>query len=302
MAMLGQKVQNKPVLGLESHSYLMRKTLYCTIGTVDRSGVEKNESMQRPTRARKSKRMLNPNDPSNPYSQHNFESPYSQPGLSTQNSQSPRSNRKKRSGCLSCFLLSLIIFGVIVVFCAVTSIFSGGIAAIQSHSPAIFFQGDLPFGGVGVAVLVGVTLMFCFVLIKTLGRGKSLGKRAGIVVLALFIIATSVGVFWSFFINPNIGMTRTGFMRTATVDITVGDAVYFRNPANGVTQILCVGTDQHCQSGDNDPSQLKNGLVIQPGQTVRVVFDTADTYQITSKTTPHMNITISVNEPIDTTP
>lgn len=249
--------------------------------------------MKRPARARKNKRILNSNDP---YNQNNFKSPYSQPDLSTPNSQYSPTNPKKRLGCVGC----VVVAGVIVILCAVMAIFSSVIGAIQSHPLAIFFQGDFPYGIFGVGILIGVGCILCLVVLRRLGIWPR-HKRAGLLFIVPLLLGSGAVLFWSLFINPNVGMTRTGFIRSSTVDITVGKTIYFRNPANGVMQILCVGRDQHCQSGQNDPSQLDNGLVIQPGQTVSVTFDTAGMYQITSKTTTHMNITISVNVP-DTSP
>jgi hypothetical protein len=95
--------------------------------------------------------------------------------------------------------------------------------------------------------------------------------------------------------NPNIDMTRTGFTRTS-VHINPGEKIHFQNPANGVMQNLCIGVDQHCQPEYVGPPFYR-GLIIRPGQTVDVVFDASNVYSITSTTTPHMNITISVDFP-----
>ena len=135
--------------------------------------------------------------------------------------------------------------------------------------------------------------------------------------VAAFVACIVVGSFWSTYLNPNVGMTRIGFLRPS-VEINVRDTIHFYNPANGVTQVLCVGVNQVCKPengdstgvaqllcdvgisqlchlGDGTPTELVHELTIQPGRTVGIEFDVGGTYQITSKTTPHMNITITVN-------
>lgn len=254
--------------------------------------------MKRPVGTRKNKRMFNQNSPfgqyppNNPYSPNDPYNPnnsYPQPGFVSPVGPYSRVNRKRRTGCMGCFLVLLVFIGICfgVIFI---------VAKIQSQPPAIFYQGDLPFNTIDL-IIGAVVVILILVLLSRVARmigGKSLGNRVSGLFVIFGVVAISIGLFWHVFVNPNISMTSTGFLRTTAVDINDGDTIHFRNPANGVTQILCIGVDQHCQPKSGDPSQLDSGLIVQPGQTVSVAFDTDGMYQITSKTTPNMNITINV--------
>jgi plastocyanin len=165
-------------------------------------------------------------------------------------------------------------------------------------------QGDNPFAVsqlwiTGAIVwIIGALVLFIFRALRLISGKRERPIRSlaatflGLTIFAFFIVL----LIWGSVFNPNIGMTRTSFMRT-TVSIDNGTTVHFHNPADGATQILCVGVNQRCRAGDSDPSQLDRGLVIQPGQTVNVAFYADGTYQITSKTTPNMNLTIDVTTP-----
>jgi hypothetical protein len=261
----------------------------------------REQSMKRPAWARKSKRMLNPIDPSSQYPQNNPPHPTNQSNPNSPKHPSPQpalahpigsSPRYTWKSYLIFFLFVLgmsLILGLVFFFCLVS--------ILSQPPPAIFYQGDLLFGFSGVDVLVGggmvVLLLICLAVVARGRRSKPLGNLVkGL--FALLLIVAFCSLVWFVSLNPSIDMTRTGFLRTATVNINDGHAIDFSNSNNGVTQILCVGVDQHCQPSAGDPPQLDCGLVIQPGQTVSVVFDFDGEYQLTSKTTPHMNITVSV--------
>ncbi|HEY3993749.1 MAG TPA: hypothetical protein VGM01_12840 [Ktedonobacteraceae bacterium] len=252
--------------------------------------------------------MFNPNDPysqppqDNPYDASNQYNPnYSnsqdpRSGFTGANTPYPRTQRRRQSGCLGC-LLSLGIFGGLLFLLAQFS-------DIWSSSPAFYVQGDNPFAVsqlwiTGAIVwIIGALVLFIFRALRLISGKRERPIRSlaatflGLTIFAFFIVL----LIWGSVFNPNIGMTRTSFMRT-TVSIDNGTTVHFHNPADGVTQILCVGVNQRCRAGDSDPSQLDRGLVIQPGQTVNVAFYADGTYQITSKTTPNMNLTIDVTTP-----
>ena len=99
--------------------------------------------------------------------------------------------------------------------------------------------------------------------------------------------------------TPEADMTRSGFVQS-DVFVDIGASVTFVNPADGVPQLLCIGTNQRCDSDPgnyNQPSQLYHGLRVLPGQRVSIVFGAVGDYHVTSQTTANMNITISANAP-----
>lgn len=228
------------------------------------------------------------------YVPNNLGSPYHDSGPSTFDGSSQQTKPKRKSSCLGCVLYVSV--PLAIMFACVFSVTELS-QAVQSHAPDIFFQGDWPAGGLGAALFVGVPLLLVTVASKVIAGNRMSARATSAALFLPFAAGLSAALFWVFFINPNIGMTRTGFIRSSTIDINQGDTVYFRNPANGVTQILCLGADEQCQSGYALPTKLEHGLVIQPGQTVSVMFPDAGTFPITSTRTPHMNISIDVMPP-----
>lgn len=211
--------------------------------------------------------------PNNPYGQYQGNNPYNQP--------------RRRGGCLAWLAFLLLL--------------AGGLALAYPHiqnNPAIgslsaFFSSSA-FIVLGV---VGVVLLIVVGTLATRLRGTPLGH--GLTGLTTLMVWVGIVVFilWRSLLNPQVGMTRTGFT-TTYVSIFDANEVTFQNPSDGVTQVLCVGTDQQCDTylpGLKDyPSQFVQGLVIQPGQSVSIAFDHAGNYYITSKNTPHMNLKIVV--------
>ena len=145
--------------------------------------------------------------------------------------------------------------------------------------------------GLIIEYLVVVLLFVSVILAGAKGHtalGKPL-KAVPLVMVWIFIVNLLVGA--SFI--PRVDLTRTGFS-ISYVSIVEGGTVTFDNPSDGVTQVLCLGTDQQCDPYASSSLQLAQGLVLHPGQSVSIVFSRYGTYQITSKTTPHMNLTIYV--------
>jgi plastocyanin len=163
------------------------------------------------------------------------------------------------------------------------------------HSLSITRNPDVTIPTFVIGGLLGLAI-----LLTIIGqRGRAFFGRLFSIFFTFAVIAVVVGFFiWSIFINPNVGMTRTSFTRDS-VNINTGSNINFSNPSDGVTQVLCVGTDQDCKTSSDDPPELDKGLTIKPGQTISVTFHNEGTYHITSKTTPYMNITIDVTTPSD---
>ena len=253
--------------------------------------------MKRPARARKSTTMFNPSDPQSQYPQNSPNDPYhpdNQYNPSDLKSLYPQDNRNQRTrtqGRLVTLLLFWLVTLLIIGTCALTNL---SVQYFQAQSPAFFFQVQA-LSVAELLILGGITLglLIFFGALAKAERRSFVGKLSRGLFFLTILALIGAFLFWTILINPDIGMTRTGFTRTS-VSINTGDAIYFHNLANGATQRICVGVNQHCQPGNSDPAQLDYGLVMQPGQTVSVVFDTEGDYQITSTTTPHMNMTVNV--------
>jgi len=144
---------------------------------------------------------------------------------------------------------------------------------------------------------IGIILVLALVLriFWRVPRRKFFASIIGIALLTVVIVA----VIWGTLINPYVGMTRTSFLRNS-VSIDNGDTLHLQNPANGVTQLLCIGVDQKCQEETGAPGTLNHGIRVKPGQSITITFATDGDYQITSATTPGMNLSIDVSTPTDT--
>lgn len=195
---------------------------------------------------------------------------------------SPRSSRPR------------ILWGGLAFLILVLSLVVGGNAL--GNSPNYFpppSAQQLPahmFFWIGLGTLL-VLVLLLGVFRRTPLR-KPLGWTIGLVLLAL----VSGACLWGIFVNPYVSMTRTSFLRPS-VSINTGQTLHLQNPANGVTQILCLGVDQKCQPEDGAPGVLNHGIRLQPGQSVTITFDTDGDYHITSETTPGINLSVDVSTP-----
>ncbi len=215
--------------------------------------------------------------PNNPYGQNQGNNPYNQ-------YRRPR----RRGGCLVWLALLVLLAG-------------GGWLAyqyLQNNPWSVSFLGEF-FSSNTFTILgvIGIVLLIVVIALARVSRGTVLGKLLGGLSTVMVVAGVVVVLLWITFLNPHVGMTSTNFT-TTYVSIFSKDKVTFQNPSDGVTQILCVGTDQRCDTYQHDlvdyPSQFTPGLVIQPGQSVSIEFDHAGSYYITSKNTPHMNLKIVV--------
>lgn len=86
----------------------------------------------------------------------------------------------------------------------------------------------------------------------------------------------------------------TGFV-PQSIQITEGETIRFVNQSTTTSQLLCLGSDQHCDSLSLGPSSLKSpGAQIAPGQVKEIVFETYGTFSITSTEVPGMNLKVMV--------
>ncbi len=214
--------------------------------------------------------------PNNPYGQIQGKSPFNQVG------------RPRRQGGCFVWLALLVLLG-------------GGAWLIyqylQNNPSSVSFLGDFFSSSTFTTlVVIGVVLLIVVVILAGALHRTVLGKLLRGVATVMVWVSVVVLLLWTTFLNPHIGMTRTGFT-TTSVSIFSHNKATFANPTDGVTQILCIGTDQQCEKLPlvGSPSQFTPGLVIHPGQSVSIEFDHAGTYSITSKNTPHMNLKIDVS-------
>jgi hypothetical protein len=213
--------------------------------------------------------------PNNPYGQNQGNSPYNQ-------YRRPR----RQGGCLAWLALLVLLGG-------------GGWLAylyLQNNPSSVSFLGGF-FSSSTFTILgvIGIVLLIVVVALARASRGTALGKLLGGLSTVMVMAGVVVVLLLVTFLNPHVGMTRTDFT-SGYVSIFSHNKVTFQNPTDGVTQILCIGTNQQCEKlpSVDDPSQLTQGLVIQPGQSVSIEFDHYGSYYITSKNTPHMNLKIIV--------
>lgn len=201
--------------------------------------------------------------------------------------QYPRPSRKPHSRGLWGYLAFL----TLVLLLVVGVIFLGD---RQNYFPPPLVQ-QL---SVHVFFLIGIGAMIVLALLLGIFRHTPLRKPLIWIMGLLLLTFIAVGWLWSTFINPYVGITRTSFVRNS-VSISNGETLHFQNPADGVTQILCIGIDQKCQPEDGAPDALNHGIRVQPGQRVTITFDTNGKYHITSETTPGMNLSVDVSTPDD---
>jgi hypothetical protein len=93
--------------------------------------------------------------------------------------------------------------------------------------------------------VIGVVLLIVVVILAGVLRNTVLGKLLGGVAFVMVMVGL-VGILLFSFLNPHIGMTRTGFT-IPSVSIYIHNKVTFDNPSHGVTQFLCLGTDQQSE-------------------------------------------------------
>jgi plastocyanin len=95
--------------------------------------------------------------------------------------------------------------------------------------------------------------------------------------------------------NTTVQMAPTNFVQS-TRTIQAGQSLLFDDTVSGGgLHIICLGTNQICDSTAQGPSDLLHGgFTINPGATKSVAFPTAGTYKITCTVHPNMNLTVTV--------
>lgn len=93
-----------------------------------------------------------------------------------------------------------------------------------------------------------------------------------------------------------ITMNADRFINTS-LTVKVGTTVTFADQSGGATHFLAIGTDGEHASETGAPEKLEaaNGIEIDAGQMVPIVFATPGTYHITCIIHPTMNAIIIVH-------
>lgn len=92
-----------------------------------------------------------------------------------------------------------------------------------------------------------------------------------------------------------VTMTQNGFAQTS-VTVKEGQTVDFANDPSGYERTLCIGQNGTCQQGARGPSNLTQGggMLLRPGASKDVTFDTPGTYHLTSANQGAINLTVVV--------
>lgn len=113
----------------------------------------------------------------------------------------------------------------------------------------------------------------------------------------LFIIAflSVIAVYLTTHKPLEVQVMITGFV-PHTIEIPEGEIIRFVNQSSTITQTLCLGSNQHCDSNLLLPRALVSpGVQIRPDQAKDIVFDTYGTFSITSTAAPGVNLTVRVD-------
>jgi hypothetical protein len=242
--------------------------------------------------------MFDPNNqntlhtPSDPASQSNPNNPsHSNPQFDARNPY-PRPSRKPPERGLWGWLayLTLVLFLMVVMVGSI----SLGNNPSPSYFPPIFVQ-QLP---VQLLLAIGIGSIAVLWLLIGISLRTPLSHLMGEVGALSLLAFVALAYFWAGFINPYVSMTRTSFPRSS-VSISSGTTLHVQNPADGVTQILCIGINQKCQPEHGAPDVLNQGIRVQPGQIVTIPFAIIGEYHITSETMPGMNLFVDVGDGSD---
>ncbi len=113
----------------------------------------------------------------------------------------------------------------------------------------------------------------------------------------LFVIAFAIVIiaYESLHKPPQIDVTTTGFT-PQQLEITEGQTVHFVNNSSTIAQVICLGTNNHCDPYAALPRGLKSpGIRLAPGQAENVVFDFYGTFHVTGLIGTGMNLTVTVD-------
>ena len=133
---------------------------------------------------------------------------------------------------------------------------------------------------------------------KVSKRTKVLFSLIGIPLLFVISFAIVIAAYESFHKPPEVDVMLNGFS-PQNLEIPEGQTVHFVNRSTTITQVLCLGTNNHCDPYAELPRGLKSpGIRIAPGQAKDVVFDFYGTFHVTSLMGSGMNLTVTVDSAV----
>ena len=129
-------------------------------------------------------------------------------------------------------------------------------------------------------------------------RARVLFAVVGIPLLFVLAFAIVIIAYENYHKPPQVDVTTTGFS-PQQLEITEGQTVHFINNSSTVTQVVCLGTNNHCNPYAVLPRGLKSpGIRLAPGQAKDVVFDFYGTFHVTSLIGSGMNLTVTVDSAV----
>ncbi|MGZ3625688.1 MAG: hypothetical protein ACXWPG_20915 [Ktedonobacteraceae bacterium] len=133
---------------------------------------------------------------------------------------------------------------------------------------------------------------------KVSKRTKVLFSLIGIPLLFVISFAIVIYAYESFHKPPEVDVRLDGFS-PKNLEIPEGQTVHFVNNSAAITQVICLGTNNHCDPYAALPRGLKSpGVRIAPGQAKDVVFDFYGTFHVTSLIGSGMNLTVTVDSAV----
>ena len=126
-------------------------------------------------------------------------------------------------------------------------------------------------------------------------RTRVLFAVVGIPLLFVLSFAIVIIAYESFHKPPQVDVTTAGFS-PQSLEITEGQSIHFVNNSSTVTQVICLGTNNHCDPNAELPRGLKSpGIRLEPGQAEDVLFDFYGTFHVTGLMGSGMNLTVTVD-------
>ncbi|HYX50421.1 MAG TPA: hypothetical protein VE843_11800 [Ktedonobacteraceae bacterium] len=126
-------------------------------------------------------------------------------------------------------------------------------------------------------------------------RTRVLFAVIGIPLLFLLSFAIVIYAYESFHKPPQVNVMTNGFS-PQNLEITEGQTIHFVNNSSTTIQVICLGTNNHCDPYAALPRGLKSpGIRLSPGQSEDVVFDFYGTFHVTALTGSGMNLTVTVD-------
>ena len=133
---------------------------------------------------------------------------------------------------------------------------------------------------------------------KVSKRTKVLFTLIGIPLLFVITFALVIAAYESFHKPPEVDVMSNGFT-PQSLEIPEGQTVHFVNRSTTITEVICLGTNNHCDPYAALPRGLKSpGVRIAPDQAKDVLFDFYGTFHVTSITGSGMNLTVTVDSAV----